>query len=130
MFKLYDKNSVNCIYIARRKAIRIIRKIPSISHCCLLQYINDCIILFYIDSILERRCIFNSENQLYTSMFKFSLTNCDSILGENIRYLMHKYKFDMHQWYSSISITLIFNKKLICIIHVPLKLLLKIKVQT
>ena len=100
LFKLYDKNSVNCIFVAWRKAIRKIWKIPNISHCRLLPYINDC---NYIDSILERRYIrflyniFNSENQLYTSMIKYSLTNCDSTLGENIRYLMHKYEFDMHQ---------------------------------
>ena len=113
LFKLYDKNSVNCIlYVAWWKAIRKIWKIPNISHCRLLPYINDCNSM--LDSILERRCIrflyniFNSESQLYTSMIKHSLTNCDSTLGENIRYLMHKYKFDMHQWYG--SITLLFNK--------------------
>ena len=70
LFKLYDKYSVNCVYVAWRKAIREIWKIPNISHCRLLPYINDC---NYIDSILERRCvrflynIFNRENQLYTS---------------------------------------------------------------
>ena len=52
--------------------------------------------------------IFNSGNQLYTLMIKYSLTNCDSTQGENIRYLMHKYIFDMHQWYG--SITSLFNK--------------------
>ena len=84
--------------------------ISNISHCRLLPYINDC---NYIDSILGRRCIrflyniFNSENQLYTSIIKHSLTNCDSTLDENIRYLMQKYKFDMHQWYG--SITSLFN---------------------
>ena len=41
-------------------------------------------------------------------MIKYSLTNCDSTIGENIRYLMHKYKFDMHQWYG--FITPLFNK--------------------
>ena len=111
LFKLYDKNSVNCIYVAWRKAIKKIWKIPNISHCRLLSYINDC---NYIDSILERKClrflynIFNSENQLYTLMIKYSLTNCDSTLGENFRYLMHKYEFDMHQWYGSITSS--FNK--------------------
>ena len=65
LFKLYDKSSVNYIYVAWRKAIRKIWKIPNISHCCLLPYINPC---NYIDYILERRhiiClynIFNSEN--------------------------------------------------------------------
>ena len=71
----------------------------------------------YIDSILERRCIqllyniFNIENPLYTSMIKYSFTNCDSTLGENIRYLMHKYEFHMQQWFGSITSLLI---KLIC----------------
>ena len=80
LFKLYDKNSVNCIYVAWRKVITKIWKIPQISHCHLLPYINDC---NHIDSILETRCIpflydiFNSENQLYTSMIKYSLTKCD-----------------------------------------------------
>ena len=90
--KYYDKNSVNCIYVASRKAIRKIWKIPNI---------NDS---NYIDSILERRCIrfsyniFNSENQLYSSMIKYSYTNCDSTMCENFRYLINKSKFDMHQW--------------------------------
>ena len=98
------------MYVAWRKAIRKIWKIPNISHCRLLPYINDC---NYIDSILERCIQFlynivNSENQLYASMIKYSLTNCDSTLGENIGYLMHKYEFAMHQWYG--SITPLFNK--------------------
>ena len=90
LFKLYDKNSVNCIFVAWGKAIRIkIWKISNISHCRLLPYINHC---NYIDSILERRCmrflynIFNSENQLYmyTLMIKYSLTNCDSTLVKTL----------------------------------------------
>ena len=52
--------------------------------------------------------IFNNENQLHTSMIKYSLTNSDSAISENIRYLMHMYKFDMHQWHG--SITSLFNK--------------------
>ena len=36
-------------------------------------------------------------------MIKYFLTNCDSTMGENIRYLMHKYKFDIHQWYGCIT---------------------------
>ena len=59
-------------------------EIPNISHCRLLSYINDC---NYTDSISERRCIrflfniFNSDGQLYNSMVKYSLTNCDSTIG-------------------------------------------------
>ena len=66
------------------------------------------LILFF-----ERRCIrflyniFSSENQLYTSMIKYSLTNCDSTLSEKIRYPMHKYEFDMHGSFTSLLIKLI-----------------------
>ena len=41
-------------------------------------------------------------------MIKYFWTNCESTLGENIRYLMHKYEFDMYQWYG--SNTSLFNK--------------------
>ena len=41
-------------------------------------------------------------------MITYSLTNCDFTLSENIRYLMHKYKFVMHQWYG--SLTPMYNK--------------------
>ena len=40
-------------------------------------------------------------------MINYFLANCDSTTSENIRYLMQKYNFDMHQWYG--SITLLFN---------------------
>ena len=42
-------------------------------------------------------------------MIKYSLTNCDSTIIKNISYLMHRYKFDMHQWYGSTTPNL-FNK--------------------
>ena len=82
LFKFYDKNSLNCIYSRMEEDNK-----------------KNLEVLYNI---------FNSGNQLYTLMIKYSLTNCDSTLGENIRYLMHKYKFDMHQWYG--SITSLFNK--------------------
>ena len=41
-------------------------------------------------------------------MIKYSMTNCDSTRGENIRYLMHKYKFDLYQCYGFIKS--LFNK--------------------
>ena len=41
-------------------------------------------------------------------MIKYFFTICDSTIGENIRYLRHEYKFDMHQWYG--SITPLFNQ--------------------
>ena len=68
------------------------------------------LILFWKEDVYDFCTIYLtvSENQLYASMIKYSLTNCDSTLGENIRYLMHKYEFDMHQWYG--SITSLFNK--------------------
>ena len=41
-------------------------------------------------------------------MIKYFWTNCESTLGENIKYLMHKYEFDMYQLYG--SNTSLFNK--------------------
>ena len=41
LFKLYNENSVNCIYVSWSKAIRKIWKVPSISHYGLQPYIND-----------------------------------------------------------------------------------------
>ena len=67
LFKLYDKNSLHCILYTCpwRKAIREIWKIPNISHCRLLLYINDC---NYIDSILEKRCIQFFYNIFYSEI--------------------------------------------------------------
>ena len=52
-------------------------------------------------------------------MIKYSLTNCDSTLGENIKCLMHKYKFDMHQWYGSITSLLIGYEPAGLTVHPP-----------
>ena len=41
-------------------------------------------------------------------MIKYSFINCDITIGKNIKYLKHKYKFDIHQWYG--SLTPLFNK--------------------
>ena len=55
LLKLYDKNSVNCIYVAWRKATRQIWKILNISHGRLLPHNNDC---NYIDCVnLQEKCL-------------------------------------------------------------------------
>ena len=41
-------------------------------------------------------------------MIKYFLTNYKSTIGKNIRYLMYKFTFDIHQWYG--SSTFVFNK--------------------
>ena len=33
----------------------------------------------------------NSPNQLYNQIVKYSLYNCTTIIGENVRYFMNKY---------------------------------------
>ena len=47
----------------------------------------------------------NKKYMEYSECFLLSdsLSNYDSTLGENIKYLMHKYKFHMYQWYGSIT---------------------------
>ena len=64
----------------------------------MLQIITYCIsFIIAIEVILEKRCIkfvwslFNSNYALYSNILRLSLQNGNSTLGENVRYLMHKY---------------------------------------
>ena len=49
-----------------------------------------------INTVLAKRSIvfiwnlINSQNQLYTQIVKYSLYNCNTIIGENVRYFMNK----------------------------------------
>ena len=49
----------------------------------------------------------NGHYKLYCSIVKLSLCN-STILGENIRYFIYKYKIYDHEWYESINV--IFKK--------------------
>ena len=102
---------LNNFYVAWRKAIRRIWKLPYRTHNNLLHSINLCL---PIDVTLEKRSIkyiwnlINGENKLYGSIVKLSLYNNSTTPGENIRYLMYKYKIFDYEWYDSINV--IFQK--------------------
>ena len=107
----FNKTYLNKFYVAWRKAIRRIWKLPYRTHNNLLHLINLCL---PIDVTLEKRCIkytwnlINGENKLYDNISKLSLCNNSTTLGENIRYFMYKYKIYDYEWYGSINV--IFKK--------------------
>lgn len=108
----YNKfNCVNSFYVSWRKCIRRVWKLNSRTHSNLLHHINDCL---PIDILLEKRCIkflwnlINSNYLLHSKIAKYSLSNCDTKIGENIRYFMYKYKMSYKDWYSPLY--LIYKK--------------------
>ena len=98
----FNKTCLNKCYVAWRKAIRRIWKLPYRTHNNLLHLIN---LRLPIDVTLDKRCIkyiwnlINGKNKSYGSISKLSLCNNSTTLGENIRYFMYKYKIYDHKWY-------------------------------
>ena len=52
--------------------------------------------------------LISSQNQLYNQTVKYSLYNCTTIIGENVRYFMNKYYISRDDWNSPINI--LYNK--------------------
>ena len=48
--------------------------------------------------------LINSQNQLYSQIVKYSLYNCTTIIGENIRYFINNYDISRDDWNSPINI--------------------------
>ena len=75
--------------------MRLVWKLPNLTHCNLLPVITNCLPL---NIILEKRLltliwgIINSENLIDNNVFKFALNNRRSVLGKNFRYLEFKCK--------------------------------------
>ena len=59
-------------------------------------------------SIKFRWTLINSPNKLYNQIVKYSLYNCTTIIGENVRYFMNKYDISRNDWNSPINI--LYNK--------------------
>ena len=78
-----NKTYLNTFYVAWRKAIRIIWKLPYRTHSNLLHLIYLCL---PFDVILEKRStkckwnLINGENKLYDSIVKLSLCNNSATL--------------------------------------------------
>ena len=107
LWKYYVKNLLEVFYVAWRKSLRRVWKISNVAHNNLLPFIHNC---HPIDVILEKRCIkfvwslYNSNYALYSNILLFSLQNGNSALGENVRYLMHKYDIVNSDWSQNIDI--------------------------
>ena len=48
--------------------------------------------------------LINSQHQLYNQIIKYSLYNCTTIIGENVRYFINKYDISRDDWNSLINI--------------------------
>ena len=107
----YNSNYLETFYTTWRKAISRVWKIPYITHNKLVHLINKSC---SINTVLEKRSIqfiwtlINSPNQLYNQIVKYSLYNCTTIIGENIRYFINKYDISRDDWNSPINI--LYNK--------------------
>ena len=103
--KHFDRKLLEPFYIAWRKCIRRVWKIPFTSHYVLLPYIYN---TKAFNVILEKRCIkflcslFNSGYDIYRIIIKNSLHNRNTTLGENVRYFMHKYISVFTDWFENI----------------------------
>ena len=98
----YEDKRIEKYYVAWRKAMRKVWKLPNLTHCNLLPVITNCL---QLNIILEKgllkfiRSIINSENRIVNNVFKFALKNRRSVLGKNFRYLAFKYKIKCSFWY-------------------------------
>ena len=107
LWKYYDKKLLELFYVAWRKSLRRVWNISNVTHNNLLPYIHNC---HPIEVILEKRCIkfvwslFNSNYALYSNILRLSLQNGNSTMGENVRYLMHKYGIVNSDWSQNINI--------------------------
>ena len=107
----YNEKYISKFYTAWRKAIRQVWKIPYRTHNKFIHLINSS---HSINIILEKRCIkhiwnlINSENNVYRQITQYSLYNCTTTIGENIRYFMYKYRINHSDWNGPIIV--IFNK--------------------
>ena len=93
-------------YVAWRKTIRRLWKLPNTTHCSLLPSINDCI---PIEIILEQRCAkfiwssLNSTNTIVKTIALSAISSVNSTFGDNYRYLSFKYNIGSHIWFSSLN---------------------------
>ena len=105
----YNRNYISELYVAWRKVIRKIFKLPMRTH----NYIV-CGIVESVNTILDRRIakyilnVINSDNTTLTSLIN-SFLNCESsIFAENYRYIMYKYNIPSTLWRRDFK-TLILN---------------------
>ena len=68
--------------------------------------------------VLNLYGLLNSSNQLYNQIVKYSLYNCTTIIGENVRYFMNKYDIFRDNWNGLINILFII-KFIYIVLNIP-----------
>ena len=103
----YEDKRIVKYYVAWRKSMRKVWKLPNLTHCNLLPVITNCLPL---NITLEKKLlkfiwsIINSENLMVNNIFKFALNNRRSVLGKkNFKYLAFTYKINCSSWYKNWS---------------------------
>ena len=99
---------VQSFFVALRKSIRRLWKLPNTTHCLLLPHINDCIL---IEFVLEQRCakfIWSCPNSSITIIQTIAISvisSGNSTFGDNNKYL----SYGFHIW------MLLLNEVVTCI---------------
>ena len=94
------------MFVAWRKVVRRLWKVPNMTHCKLLSTIN---ISLPIEIALEKRCAkfihscLNSNNLIIKTTSISAITNHRSHFGDNYRYICYKYKNPRYLWFLPIG---------------------------
>ena len=100
----YNSKYVNDIFIAWRKVMRKLFRLPYRTHNYIICGVVECITV----KLDRRLCKFihsmlNSNNMTVKELLRHFM-NCDSsVIAENVRYIMHKYDISVFLWYGDLS---------------------------
>ena len=102
----YSSIEVQSFYVAWRKTIRRLGKLPNTIHCSLLPSINDCIPIGII--LVQRSAKFiwssiNSTNTIIKTIALSAISSVNSTFGDNYRYLSFNYNIRSQIWFSSLN---------------------------
>ena len=99
----YNSRYINDIYVAWRKVIRKLFKLPYRTHNYLVCGIVECITV-KLDRRLTKfvHSMINSKNSTVRELIAHFLTTESSVFAENCRYLMYKYDISVFAWYGSL----------------------------
>ena len=100
----FEFKEVYHFYVACRKAVRKLWRLPYTTHCQMLHTINNSI---PIEISLEKRSVksiwscVNSENDVVKTISQLATKLPRSVFGQNYIYFSYKYPILPYQWYES-----------------------------